>query len=176
MHDRGWIELGHAPLLDWEPLPAEGWPYGAEAKVLSRDPSDGAFTGIVRLRAGYRRWLGHCTADIEVFVLSGALRLGDGVKGYGWFGYLPAGVTSSPWTAESDVELLVCARTGAPHFKPEPGPVTSHDGVIAIPKASSVEHVEANADALDVQFDAEDLERLDHAFPPPTHETPLDII
>ncbi|WP_292070014.1 aldo/keto reductase [Brevundimonas sp. UBA7534] len=51
-----------------------------------------------------------------------------------------------------------------------------HDGVIAIPKASSVEHVEANADALDVQFDAEDLERLDQAFPPPKHETPLDII
>lgn len=54
--------------------------------------------------------------------------------------------------------------------------VLRHDGVIAIPKASSVEHVEANADALDIQFDAEDLERLDQAFPPPTHETPLDII
>ena len=54
--------------------------------------------------------------------------------------------------------------------------VLRHDGVIAIPKASSVEHVEANADALEVQFDAEDLERLDQAFPPPTQETPLDII
>ena len=51
-----------------------------------------------------------------------------------------------------------------------------HDGVIAIPKASSVEHVQANADALEVQFDLEDLERLDRAFPPPTQETPLDII
>ena len=54
--------------------------------------------------------------------------------------------------------------------------VLRHDGVIAIPKASSVEHVEANADALDIQFDAEDLERLDQAFSPPTDETPLDII
>ncbi|WP_395944927.1 aldo/keto reductase [Brevundimonas sp.] len=54
--------------------------------------------------------------------------------------------------------------------------VLRHDGVIAIPKASSVEHVEANADALEVQFDLEDLERLDQAFPPPTRETPLDII
>ena len=48
--------------------------------------------------------------------------------------------------------------------------------MIAIPKASSVEHVEANADALEIQFDAEDLHRLDEAFPPPTRETPLDII
>jgi len=54
--------------------------------------------------------------------------------------------------------------------------VLRHDGVIAIPKASSVEHVEANADALEIQFDIEDLERLDAAFPPPTKETPLDII
>jgi len=54
--------------------------------------------------------------------------------------------------------------------------VLRHDGVIAIPKASSVEHVEANADALEIQFDAEDVERLDAAFPSPTKETPLDII
>ncbi|MDK2747319.1 MAG: aldo/keto reductase [Brevundimonas sp.] len=54
--------------------------------------------------------------------------------------------------------------------------VLRHDGVIAIPKASSVEHVEANADALEIQFDLEDIERLDEAFPPPTRETPLDII
>lgn len=54
--------------------------------------------------------------------------------------------------------------------------VLRQDGVIAIPKASSVDHVEANADALEIQFDLEDLERLDAAFPPPTRETPLDII
>jgi len=54
--------------------------------------------------------------------------------------------------------------------------VLRQDGVIAIPKASSVEHVEANADALDIQFDLEDLERLDAAFPPPKHVVPLDII
>jgi diketogulonate reductase-like aldo/keto reductase len=54
--------------------------------------------------------------------------------------------------------------------------ILRHDGVIAIPKASSVEHVEANADALEIQFDLEDIERLDEAFPPPTRETPLDII
>lgn len=54
--------------------------------------------------------------------------------------------------------------------------VLRHDGVIAIPKASTVEHVEANAEALDIQFDAEDLIRLDHDFPPPSKETPLDVI
>nr|WP_314525549.1 aldo/keto reductase [uncultured Brevundimonas sp.] len=54
--------------------------------------------------------------------------------------------------------------------------VLRHDGVIAIPKAGRIEHVEANADALDIQFDLEDLERLDLAFPPPKQAVPLDII
>ena len=54
--------------------------------------------------------------------------------------------------------------------------VLRQDGVIAIPKASSDEHVEANAGALETQSDAADLHRLDEAFPPPTRETPLDII
>lgn len=51
-----------------------------------------------------------------------------------------------------------------------------HDGVISIPKASSVEHVEKNAEALDIQFDAEDLERLDAAFPAPETAKPLEMI
>lgn len=54
--------------------------------------------------------------------------------------------------------------------------VLRNDGIIAIPKASNVEHVEANADALEIQFDLEDLERLDQAFPAPTQETPLEMI
>ena len=50
------------------------------------------------------------------------------------------------------------------------------DGVVLIPKASTVEHVEDNAAALDIRLDAEDIEALDRAFPPPTLAQPLDII
>lgn len=132
MHERGWVELAHAPQIEWAPLPAEGWPMGVQARVLSRDAADGALTAVVRLPAGYRRPLGHHGAALEVLISSGALRIGDEVHGHGWFGFLPAGVTSSPWTAETEVELLLCARTGSPDFRPEPGPVASHEGVIAI--------------------------------------------
>lgn len=51
-----------------------------------------------------------------------------------------------------------------------------HDGVIAIPKASSVAHVEANAGALEIALDDEDIAALDRAFPPPSLPQPLDII
>lgn len=50
------------------------------------------------------------------------------------------------------------------------------EGVIAIPKASTVAHVEANAAALEIELDAEDIAVLDAALPPPTSEQPLDII
>lgn len=54
--------------------------------------------------------------------------------------------------------------------------VISHRGVMAIPKASSVAHVQENAAALAVTLSAEDLTRLDEAFPAPKAKTPLDVV
>jgi len=50
------------------------------------------------------------------------------------------------------------------------------EDVVLIPKASTVAHVEANAEALDIRLDEEDFAVLDHAFLPPTKPEPLDII
>ncbi|KTR08052.1 oxidoreductase [Aureimonas ureilytica] len=49
-------------------------------------------------------------------------------------------------------------------------------GTIAIPKASSLEHVRENAEAIDIRLDAEDWALLDEAFPPPERKMPLAII
>lgn len=46
-------------------------------------------------------------------------------------------------------------------------------GVIAIPKAGTVEHVRENFGALSITLDTDDLKMLDAAFPPPTHKIPL---
>jgi len=48
--------------------------------------------------------------------------------------------------------------------------------VAAIPKASSAKHVRANAAARDLALDAEALEALDRAFPPPKRKRALEII
>lgn len=50
------------------------------------------------------------------------------------------------------------------------------EGVVLIPKASSIEHVEDNAAALEIRLDEEDLVALNQAFPPPRTAQPLDII
>lgn len=54
--------------------------------------------------------------------------------------------------------------------------VLAQPGVIAIPKASSVDHVEANAAALEIALDAEDWAVLNRDFPPPSQPVALDII
>jgi diketogulonate reductase-like aldo/keto reductase len=51
-----------------------------------------------------------------------------------------------------------------------------HPHVVAIPKASNVDHVRANAVAADLRLDADDLKALDAAFPPPKRATPLGML
>ena len=50
------------------------------------------------------------------------------------------------------------------------------DGVIAIPRTSSTEHVRENAGALAIELTPRDLADIDRAFPPPAARKPLEII
>ena len=50
------------------------------------------------------------------------------------------------------------------------------DGVIAIPKAGTRDHVEQNLRALDVVLSTGDLAALDQAFPPPARKRALEMI
>ena len=48
--------------------------------------------------------------------------------------------------------------------------------MIAIPKAGTAAHVEANCRALDVALTETDLAELDRAFPPPRRKTALAML
>jgi diketogulonate reductase-like aldo/keto reductase len=50
------------------------------------------------------------------------------------------------------------------------------DGVIVIPKATTLAHVEEDIAALDLRLSPDDLATLDRAFPPPKKATPLDML
>jgi len=54
--------------------------------------------------------------------------------------------------------------------------VMQQDRVIAIPKASSQEHVRQNVAALDIELTPRDIADLDRAFPPPTRKRGLEMI
>lgn len=49
-------------------------------------------------------------------------------------------------------------------------------GVIAIPKAANVAHVEQNAAALEITLSADELTQLDKAYPAPKGKTALDMV
>jgi diketogulonate reductase-like aldo/keto reductase len=50
------------------------------------------------------------------------------------------------------------------------------DGVVVIPKAGRLKHVDENAAALDIKLSAEELAALDREFPPPKRKTPLAML
>lgn len=54
--------------------------------------------------------------------------------------------------------------------------VISHQGVIAIPKAARIQHVEENAAALAITLSAQELASLDATFPAPKRKVPLDVV
>lgn len=54
--------------------------------------------------------------------------------------------------------------------------VLAQDGVCAIPKAATPEHVDQNRAALDVELTAADLAELDAAFPAPKRPVPLEVL
>jgi diketogulonate reductase-like aldo/keto reductase len=74
----------------------------------------------------------------------------------------------------------VLAQIGARHGKSSRQValnfLTRMNGVFTIPKASNSDHVRENAEAVGWQLTPEDLAAIDHAFPPPAHEVPLEII
>ncbi|WP_034944784.1 aldo/keto reductase [Erwinia oleae] len=54
--------------------------------------------------------------------------------------------------------------------------VIREEGVMAIPKAGSIQHVKENAAALDITLTRAERETIDRAFPAPDRKLPLDIV
>lgn len=70
----------------------------------------------------------------------------------------------------------VARRHGADVFQVALAWVMRRPDVIAIPKATRIAHVEANARARDIVLDAEDLAEIDRDFPPPRGKVGLEMI
>ncbi len=70
----------------------------------------------------------------------------------------------------------IAARHGATPAQVALAWVLRRDGVCAIPKAVSRQHLEENRAALDLRLTREDLAELDRAFPPPREAGELEMI
>ena len=72
--------------------------------------------------------------------------------------------------------IEIAERHGATPAQVSLAWVTRQDGVIAIPKAVSPEHVRLNAAAATLTLTNEDLRAIDRAFPVPTRKQPLAMV
>jgi diketogulonate reductase-like aldo/keto reductase len=70
----------------------------------------------------------------------------------------------------------VAGRHGATPAQVALAWVLRQDGVMAIPKAGTLAHVEENRAALDLRLSEEDLAELDRAFPRPARRRPLEML
>jgi diketogulonate reductase-like aldo/keto reductase len=76
----------------------------------------------------------------------------------------------------SGVLAEVARRHGATPFQIALAWLSSRPDLIAIPKAATIAHVEANRKGWDLALDEAALAALDGAFPPPRRKTPLAMI
>lgn len=88
--------------------------------------------------------------------------------------YSPLG--QGPSLLEHPVLAEIGVRHGVTGARIALARVIRQPGVIAIPKASSLEHVRQNVGAGAVVLDAENWVSLDNAFPVPRSKQPLDIL
>ena len=70
----------------------------------------------------------------------------------------------------------IAGRHGAQPLQIALAWVLGQPGTIAIPKASSVEHVRQNRAAADIELTADDRAELDLAFPPPRRKVALAML
>jgi hypothetical protein len=129
---RAHVEVIHQSDVDAAAFAEKGWPSGAQMKVLSRDEDSGAVTGILQLPGGYRRPIGSLATDCEVLVLSGAVRIGDTLRGFGYYEFTPKDVLQEGWIVPEGCEMLFMARRARPEFAPDPVGAASDDGRIRL--------------------------------------------
>jgi hypothetical protein len=86
------VEFIHAQQLPWRPAPFgdAAWS-GVEAKVLSRDPADGACSALLRFPAGWHAPPVALDASLEFLLLDGELAIGALSYGLDAYAFLPAG-------------------------------------------------------------------------------------
>lgn len=113
---RGHIELVHLPEIsvgEWE---ESGWPVGVRAQMLSRDDQSGAMSTVLEVPAGWRRPAGCLGAACEWLLLEGSLRIGEHMRGFGWYEFVPEGGRLEPWSTDTGCRVLFFSVDGAPSF------------------------------------------------------------
>ena len=102
--------------VPWKKMTLPGFGKGMRYKMLSLDTDTGACSMKALLEPGYRQPPGMSCSELEIFVLSGSLTVGDQVHGPGHFFFVPAGVAMPALSSPRGAQLLMFYNYGEPSF------------------------------------------------------------
>jgi len=102
--------------VPWKKMTLPGFPKGMSYKVLSLDDETGACSLKVLFEPGYSQPPGMSYTEMELFVLTGSLTVGDKVQGPGFYMCVPAGVAMPAISAKRGAQCLVYYNYGEPSF------------------------------------------------------------
>lgn len=100
------IEFIQSADLEPKPWLIDGILEGHLTRVLSFDTETGASTELVEWTDNWQGDSGYFNYDLEIFVLSGELRIGQMRLGPDTYGFIPQGVCLEPWSAQKKTTAL----------------------------------------------------------------------
>jgi hypothetical protein len=100
----------------WKKMTLPGFPKGMRYKVLSLDNETGACSLKALFEPGYRQPPGMSYTEMEMFVLTGSLQLGDATHGPGSYFFVPAGVALPALSSPRGAQVLLYYNYGEPSF------------------------------------------------------------
>lgn len=111
-HIEPFVELND----DYKAFTLPGFSGGSHYKVLSLDTDCGACTLKIRFDGGYVRKPGMSYSDMELFILNGAMKVGDQTIVEGHYLFVPAGHALPAISVDQGCEALVMYNDSEPSF------------------------------------------------------------
>lgn len=154
MLDRGHIEFIQSQQLPWQFVGGGMARPDVEYKMLSRDPSDGACSILMRYPAGWsQKGPEHIQADEEFYVLRGSLEMDGDVYSEDSYAYLPAG-----WSRHSMYSPNGCVILA--FYNREPNLINTLGDGSAEAANRAIRHLDVAAMAWDMTLNDPNLKHL----------------
>ena len=102
--------------VSFKRLELKGIPTGYNYKMLSIDEDSGACTMSVQWDAGYKQPPSVSYSDLEIFIMDGAMKIGEKICAKGEYFFVPRGVSLPAFSTDSGCFALVMYNDSEPHI------------------------------------------------------------
>lgn len=102
--------------VQFKKMTLPGFGKGMNYKMLSIDPDSGACTMTVQFDGGYKQPPSLSASDIELLIMEGGLKVGDDLRGPGFYFFIPKGVAMPAISTEQGCLALMMYNDREPNI------------------------------------------------------------